>query len=228
MKILASDFDNTLYIKDEKTFKQNLSSLKKFISAGNIFCIITGRSYSNIKILLNEYQIPYSYLICQDGAKIFNNMDYCINTVMLDEKTILKIKEVFNENNTECLLEDGYNTTNNLNDCVKVLAKYKNLQTATKIVEELQEKTSTNAYISTEHINVTAHDANKKTSIETLISLEKLPSTDIYVIGDSINDYDMLKEYKGAIMKNHHPILDNLSKKEYETFYEYIEELMKY
>ena len=42
MKIIASDFDDTLYIKDDisKT-KDNIDSIKKFITNGNIFIIIT-------------------------------------------------------------------------------------------------------------------------------------------------------------------------------------------
>ena len=44
MKILCSDFDNTLYFKDDilKTAK-NIESVRNFIAQGNIFCIITDK-----------------------------------------------------------------------------------------------------------------------------------------------------------------------------------------
>ena len=62
MKILASDFDNTIYfLDDEEKNIRNSEAIKKFISQGNIFCIITGRNYSDLKLLLNKYKIPYSY-----------------------------------------------------------------------------------------------------------------------------------------------------------------------
>ena len=87
MKILASDFDETIYFPDNNELNEkNINSIKKFISKGNIFCIITGRNYTDLKQLLNENNIPYSYLICEDGAKIFNNMDYCLDTILLEEK----------------------------------------------------------------------------------------------------------------------------------------------
>ena len=48
---------------------------------------------------------------------------------------------------------------------------------------------------------------------------------DLYVIGDSVNDLEMLSSFQGAIMKNHSKELDCLGKKSYDTLYEYIEEL---
>lgn len=226
MKILASDFDNTLYIKDEEQLNKNILSLKEYLSKGNLFCIITGRSYTSIKILLDKYHIPYSYLICEDGAKIFNNLDYCLHTIMLQPEEISKIQKVFAANNTKCLLEDGYNITENPNDCVKILATYTDKALANKIVKELQEQTNTYAYVSSEHVNVISNTTNKEIGLKTLLDLEKLSQSDLYVIGDDINDYEMLKEFNGAIMKKHHPALSNLFKKEYTYLYEYIKELI--
>ncbi len=228
MKILASDFDNTLYINEEEIFKKNLAAIKKFIQEGNLFCIITGRSYTNIKKVLNEYQISYSYLICEDGAKIFDNVDYCIDTTMLPKEEIEKVQEIFKNNNSECLLEDGYNITNNVNDCVKVLAKYNDKNLANKIVLELQEKTNTYSYVSREHINIISNNINKEKALKKLSEIENIYHNNIYVIGDDINDYEMLKAFNGAIMKKHHQRLDELSKKEYENLFEYVEELINY
>ena len=226
MKFLASDFDNTLYIKDGEKFTKNIMSLKDFISRGNMFCIITGRSYTSIKILLEKHNIPYTYLICEDWAKVFNSVDYCISSTMLPSQEVAKIKKVFEKNNIECFLEDGYNITENPDDCVKVLATYQDKNLANKVVDELQKTTNTYAYVSSKHINVTSRATNKKIALEELISLENLSKDNMYVIGDDINDYEMLQEFNGALMKNHHPKLSSLSKKEYKYFYEYIEELI--
>ena len=77
MKVLASDFDLTLYVNDLEIVKKNVEVIRRFMKQGNLFGIVTGRNYSGIKVLLNQYNIPYHYLICQDGAKIFDYMDYC-------------------------------------------------------------------------------------------------------------------------------------------------------
>ena len=95
MKILASDFDNTIYyLDDEEKNKKNIEAIKKFVSYGNIFCIITGRNYTDLKTYLNKYDIPYTYLICEDGAKIFNNVDYCLHTILLSPKETERIVRI--------------------------------------------------------------------------------------------------------------------------------------
>lgn len=226
MKILASDFDNTLFVKDEDIFSKNIKAVKAFISRGNIFCIITGRNYSYLKKDLIKYNIPYSYLICADGAKIFNNLDYCIDTYLLSEQKINLIAKVLEANNCPYYLDDGYNETTNKNDCIKVVGIFNNFTQAEKIVKEL-EKLDVYAYISSEHINIVDKTVNKVNSLKRLLNLEKLSFSKLYVIGDEINDYEMLETFKGGIMKNHNPKLNQLDLKEYENLYNYIEELSK-
>lgn len=227
MKILASDFDKTLFVEEQEVFNKNISAIRKFITEGNIFCIITGRNYSYIKSDLNRYKIPYSYLICADGAKIFNNVDYCIKTKLLDSKKIIKIKEILEKYNCEYYLDDGYNETANINDCIKVVGVFKDREQAKKILAEIQKELLVYVYISTEHINITDNNVNKCNSLKELLNTEKLSKDNLYVIGDEINDFEMLQMFQGAIMAEHNPILDKLNKKEYNTLYEYIEELSK-
>lgn len=227
MKILASDFDNTLYVEDKEIFQKNITSIKDFISKGNLFCIITGRNYSNIKKELEEYQIPYSYLICEDGAKVFNNMDYCISTTMLDSSKIKEIIDILDKQEANYFLDDGYNETTNINDCVKIAVKYKDHYQAIDLMKKIKEQVEIYAYISTEHINIVDISVNKSNALKTLCNIEKLNPLNIRVIGDDINDLEMLQSFDGAIMKKHSSILDNLNKKEYNNLYEYIEELSK-
>ena len=48
MKIIASDFDNTIYYleDDERNYrnKPNVEAINNFINQGNIFIIITGKT----------------------------------------------------------------------------------------------------------------------------------------------------------------------------------------
>ena len=111
MKILASDFDNTIYyLDDKKKNKNNIEAIKRFIAYGNIFGIVTGRNYTSVKKLLIENDIPYSYLICDDGAIIFNNMDYPLQTILLDEKDIDKIENILKELECDYYLDDGWDS----------------------------------------------------------------------------------------------------------------------
>ena len=197
MKILASDFDDTLFVKDKSVLDKNIKAIREFISNGNIFCIITGRNYSFLKKDLSKYNIPYSYLICCDGAKIFNNMDYCIDTYLISEEKINKCIKILEENNCKYYLDDGYNETFNKNDCIKVVGVFSDKKQAEKIVLQL-DKLDVYAYISTEHINIVDKSVNKLNSLKTLFNLEQLDLRDLYVIGNEVNDLEMLKYFDGA------------------------------
>ena len=139
MKILASDFDETIFYLDKKeqTIK-NIEAIRKFADLGNIFCIITGRNYSDLKILIDKYKIPYTYLICEDGAKIFNNVDYCLDTVLLKKEDIEKIIYILKENNCDFYLDDGYNKTFNYNDCVKIVINCTNVKEQENLINKIK------------------------------------------------------------------------------------------
>ena len=227
MKFLASDFDNTIFFPDDnKTTKNNINSIKKFISTGNIFCIITGRNFTDLKVLLNEYNIPYSYLVCEDGAKIFNNMDYCIDTTYLDIKDINRLKEILDKIDCDYYLDDGYNKTEYLKDVVKIVVNCKDEHEKQKIVEIVKSKIDIHIYASRTHVNIINKKVNKRYALNRLIELENL-NNEINVIGDNENDFEMLKEFQGGVIKKHHKSLDILKKMEYENISDYIEELMK-
>ena len=228
MKILASDFDNTIYyLEDKEKNKKNVSAIKKFINQGNIFCIITGRNYSDLKKLLNENDIPYSYLVCEDGAKIFNNMDYCIDTILLDRNTIEEIIPILEENNCDYYLDDGYNKTEYLEDVVKIVINCTDEKEKERMVRIIKDKINVHIYASRTHVNIINKVVNKENALKKLFNLEELNINLLKVIGDNDNDYEMLKAFNGGVIKEHHKILDSLNKPEYETLADYIEELMK-
>lgn len=228
MIILASDFDDTIYyLEDPVKNQKNIEAIRKFVSAGNTFCIITGRNYTSLKNALNENNIPYTYLICEDGAKIFNSVDYCLDTILLDKKDIEQIVSIIEEHNWEYYLDDGYNKTTNYNDCVKVVMKCSDKEEQKRIVDIIQEKVPVHVYASRFHINIINKTVNKKKALKRLFNLEKLNYDLLKVIGDNDNDYEMLQEFPGAVIKDHHEKLDSLNKPEYDTLSDYIEELMK-
>ena len=228
MTILASDFDDTIYLENYlDTTTKNINAIQNFVRRGNIFCIITGRNYTDLKPYLEKYNIPYSYLICEDGAKIFNNMDYCLETVYLDKETIERITSILEKYTSDYYLDDGYNQTLNYNDCVKIVVNCTDEKQKEEIVKRVKEKVNCHIYASRMHVNIIEKTVNKENALKKLINLEQLNINAVHVIGDNDNDYEMLKTFPGAVIKKHHQKLDELDKEEYETLSDYIEELMK-
>ena len=227
MKILASDFDETIYFPDnEELNKKNIESINNFISQGNIFCIVTGRNYTDLKKLLKENNIQYSYLICEDGAKIFNSVDYCLNTILLEENEIKEIIKILEEEKCDYYLDDGYNKTEYHNDCVKIVVNCTDEDDKKRLVKIIKEKIDIHIYASRTHVNIIHKTVNKENAIKKLFNLEHLDYSKLYVIGDNDNDYEMIKTFNGVVVKKHHKKLDELQPKEYESLSEYIEELM--
>ena len=227
MKILASDFDETIFfLDDEEKNKRNIEAIQKFISQGNIFCIITGRNYSDLKYYLTKYHIPYTYLICEDGAKIFNNVDYCIETVLLNTNDIKNVIQVLEENKSDYYLDDGYNKTNNYNDCVKIVINSKDETEKNRIVDLLKDKGYYHIYASRFHVNIINKSVNKEKAIKKLFNIENLDYNLLHVIGDNENDYEMLKKFHGVVMKRHHKRLDELKKEEVSSLEEYIYQII--
>ena len=228
MQIIASDFDNTIFYEGrEEVNKKNIESIKKFISQGNIFIIITGRNYTRLKKTLNEYDIPYTYLVCEDGAKIFNSTDNCIDSTFLDEEEIVKVKNVLEELNTDYYLDDGFNETEYHPDCVKIVVRTSSLDEKQKILNAIYDKINVHIYASRNHVNIIHKTVNKEYALNRLFRIEKLDINKLHVVGDDLNDYEMLKAFDGVMMKEHNPLLDELEKEEYETLSDYIEELLE-
>ena len=228
MQIIASDFDNTIYYegKDEIN-RKNIEAIRKFIEEENIFIIITGRNYTRLKKTLNENDIPYTYLVCEDGAKIFNSEDICIDSTYLDEEEIIKVKKALEELNVDYYLDDGYSETEEHSICVKIVVRTSSLEEKERIINAIYDKINVHIYASRNHVNIIHKTVNKEYALNRLFKKEDLDITKLHTVGDDLNDYEMLKAFDGVIMKEHNPLLDDLNKEEYETISDYIEEILK-
>lgn len=227
MQIIASDFDNTIYYEGkEELNKKNIEAIRNFIKEGNIFIIITGRNYTRLKKTLNENDIPYTYLVCEDGAKLFNSVDLCIDSTYLDEEEIVKVKNVLEELKVDYYLDDGYNKTENHGDCVKIVVRTSDQDEKEKILNAIYDKINVHIYASRNHVNIIHKTVNKEYALRRLFQKENLDITKLHTVGDDLNDYEMLASFDGVVMKEHNPLLDELGKTEYDSLSDYIEELL--
>ena len=68
-------------------------------------------------------------------------------------------------------------------------------------------------------------DVSKSKGIEFLANYLNINKEDIYVIGDSDNDYEMIKDYNGVCVINSTDNIKNVSSKVYEKISDYLKEL---
>ena len=228
MQIIASDFDNTIYYEGrDELNKKNIESIRKFINEGNVFIIITGRNFTRLKKTIDENNIPYTYLVCEDGAKLFNSEDICIDSTYLDEEEIVRVKQVLEDLKADYYLDDGYKETNSHPDCVKIVVRTSSLDEKEKILNEIYDKINVHIYASRNHVNIIHKTVNKEYALRRLFDREKLDYSKLHTVGDDLNDYEMLKAFDGVVIKEHNPILDELNKEEYNSISDYIEYLLE-
>ena len=72
MKWWFSDYDGTINLSHNDNIDQrDLNFIKKWIADGNKFAIATGRMHHEIAPILEKNQIPYDYMVCNNGAMAF-------------------------------------------------------------------------------------------------------------------------------------------------------------
>ena len=96
-KILISDYDGTFY-QNDIDIKKNIDKVNEFRTLGNLFVLATGRSYVDLKIMIDKYKIPYDYLILNHGALLlFKNLEV-LNVFILDKELVVSVLEYANNN----------------------------------------------------------------------------------------------------------------------------------
>ena len=198
MICLISDFDGTLY---DGNFNKNLKSIKEFMSNKNVFIIATGRTFKSIKNKINEFMIPYDFLICSDGAVIYDKMDNVIYSKYIsnDLKKMI-ISDLKDKKIKLMTFDNNFEITDNINENIsRILIKTYNEETTCSLIKEVSKKyVDLMVYKSTNWINISTE--NKVDAIKYLERIIKAQK--IYVIGDSCNDVKMLEEYDGYVVRN--------------------------
>lgn len=206
MICLVSDFDGTLY---DDNFLNNLKSVREFMEDGNIFVIATGRTFQNIKAKTQELNIPYDYLICSDGAAIYDKSDNLIYNKYLDKKIKEDIiQDLKNDKRVKTImLDDNNDLISNIEvDTSRILVKTYNDFDYADIINQLRQTYRLlKIYKSPNWINISYETKDVAISyLEKIISPSKL-----YVVGDSDNDIEMIEKYDGYIMKKNNSCVNN-------------------
>lgn len=69
MKLIASDFDGTIFI-DEKIKTEDIRAIRDFQDNGNLFGFVTGRTYHSLFVLIGGKLAP-DFVIANNGSHIF-------------------------------------------------------------------------------------------------------------------------------------------------------------
>lgn len=223
MKIIVSDFDNTFYTDK---YEENIKLINDFIKQGNKFIIATGRPIYLLYPSIKDYNFKCSYLVCNDGAVIF---DQDLNKIYEEniEKEVGKMiyTDLINDDNLEEVYIDTSlefsKDTNDTYNAILALPKDKSLA-QNKINELMVKYPEIQGYISHRWLNILNKNSSKGNAIRKLVSLNNWNLEDVITIGDNYNDISMLEGFNSFIIRGDKNI-ENMAKHVVNDFKEMIE-----
>ena len=215
MKVIVSDFDGTLYKNNNIIYQDKIN---KFVMAGNIFIIATGRNMSSLKKDLDKFKLNPSFYICNDGAIILDQFYNVIYRTDIDNSMVRPIyNDLKNDDNIlEVLIDTGNGLVDDINRSTnKLIARYYDRDKAIKLVNKLNSQyPSIFGYVSNNWINITKKTETKGRAIKFLSEYYNFSKYPIYVIGNDINDLSMC-EYDYITYGINDDINEYLDKYEY-------------
>ena len=236
MKLLVTDYDGTLFI-DESDIKENIKHLKKWQENGNLIMISTGRSYPSIKNQVDIYNIPYDYLSCADGSIIYDKNSHILKMYEMNKEIVETFKKFYQGLNYEEIqfsYPTGYaNILLNNKNLLGINICLSNENYTKKTVNDfdlMSKKYPDYHFLKYMHTNfsylcIKPKGIDKSSTVDYLKDELNLNENDIYIIGDSDNDVEMIKKYHGVGMNISCPSILNIVKKLYPSVRDFIEDI---
>lgn len=237
MKLFVTDYDETLYTSDEE-IRENIKKIKKLQENDFLFVIATGRSFPSIKNQTKLFKIPYDYLITSDGSIIYDKDDNIVKMFDIDKESVTLMKNFYNNLNFEEIqfsYKEGYqnvydeeNTLLGINICMSNRIYDEKLE---KNFLKLKRKYPKYNFLAYRHTNysylcIKPKNVNKSYAINYLKDLYDIKKKEVYVIGDSSNDTQMIHDFKGAAMTNAYPDVLKITKKRFKKVSDYIDSII--
>ena len=238
MKLFVTDYDDTLYTSDiniEKTKKR----LKKLRDNNTLIVIATGRSYPSIHNQTSFHNIYYDYIICSDGSVIYQKDDIVEVIFPIDTKIVKPYEDYYKNLNYEEIqysYPEGYsNVSKNKDDLLGInicISSLNYTDSLNNSFEKLSKKYPEYNFLNYKHPNfaylcVKPKGISKSSGIEYLRKKYNINKEEVYVIGDSSNDFEMIRDFNGSCVSCANDKVKSVSKKVYKSIDNYIDDIIK-
>ena len=212
MKIIASDFDGTVYFRTEDPpyKKEDVEAIKRFQAKGNLFGLCTGRPLMGIVPYASK-DFDYDFYICNSGAMIYDRNYKPLLEKWVDLSVLHAVAKQFNEGVEIMIIAKDqmyvYHPLANSNFKNEVSSTQEiqsdqlfgfalHFNTANQAEEAIDEFRKNypmiDAYVNVNAIDCVAKGSSKATGIEYIMDYYKINKDEISCIGDNYNDVPML------------------------------------
>ena len=228
MKIIGSDYDGTLNHNGIDDAKRE--AIEKWRSAGNVFALVSGRHVHSVRDLHEEQNFACDYFVGSNGAVILNANNEVVHADCCDMDMLLPLLrylyelgcpvglvhsedffDVFPGEDSMKNLDRDYSQKYYFVDNLPQLRYYTQVSTWRPTFEEA-------AFISAKvrerfgeyfnpmqnglNIDIVRADVNKAKGLYRLMELTGAEYDDVITVGDNVNDYDMIKEFRSYAMES--------------------------
>lgn len=221
MKIIASDYDGTFNHNGIDDNKRN--AVAKWRKAGNLFGIISGRGYPSLKDVVDRNPFEYDFLICNNGAVIFDDKERIVFEIRCDGSYAKPlITDMFRwgcpmaniDKDVPVMVKPGNNKAETGEYTLETLPEityFNQISTyldtvdeATVVVKNIEEKYSDilTPLQNGNCIDIVPQGVNKAQGIYALLKLVNATYDDVIAVGDNINDTHMIAEFCSYAMEN--------------------------
>lgn len=219
LKILASDYDGTLYFHDENPHYRikDLEKIAEFQRNGNLFGLCTGRPlYGILPFIPNNLQLDF--FILNSGAVILDKNHNEILKKAIPLETLKEMMMLYPDFAYSILTEDKmyvrefkedmagreylglFNSADDLADheILGISFHIDNETRIPKIIASLTQFTTLSAYQNRNDIDCVAVGCSKGSGIKALQEHYHLTDQQVACIGDSYNDLPMLESVENS------------------------------
>ncbi len=227
MKILISDLDNDIVLNG----KEQIESIKRFTREGNIFICATDKAINYIADHLSLMDINIEYFICNDGAAIF---DKYYNIIYRKDMRSDVVRPIINmlkddDNILETFIDTTHGFVSDTEKCANgIVARPFDKEKAEVLLNKIVLKyPSVHGHVNDNWLNIIDIEVNKKIAIEYLIDNYHLNKDDIYVLGQGVNDLEMVENFKSYVLNDSKEDLKKFAIKEVENISELVDILLE-
>lgn len=196
MNLIVSDFDGTFF---DDNYEKNIEFINSCRDKNN-FVIATGRNFNYLK---TDLKIKCDYYICNDGGYILDSKENIIYKNIIEPKTVNEIySRILKLNYKEYYFDNIISATSRPTDNIdKIFIRLEGLNNIKENIKYLIDGLDDiYAYKSTNWINIMSINSNKDKAIDYLVEHNNFDN--VYVIGNDVNDYAMIKRYNGYLITN--------------------------
>ncbi len=203
-KLLISDYDGTFKCDNNDTFENNIYYVYEFMRKGNFFNISTARGYDSIKHEIDTYKIPYDFVTCNNGSVIYDSNGNLLYANYLNIDDLRYIKNVL-QNYDLHYIDDRGNDVSKYDNIVDV--SFLSLFGISKDIKERLNQFQIDKR--SLYVYLIKNWCNKLDGAKYIQNLLDVKDDNIYAIGDSKDEKELLLNYNGYRVLTSYPCLYN-------------------